>query len=108
MYFNTADNNLYVGGGFNYVAGKKITNYAKYNVSSKTWSSIWPTTYSLIPADEQTVASGSYVSGVGKVRPGYRMYIYNDGTSNVIMYMSTYTFDTLSSNNLNTFAKLTL
>jgi hypothetical protein len=108
MYFNPADNYLYVGGGFNWVAGQKITNYARYNVVSRTWSSIWPSTYSLVPADEQTVASGTYVSGAGKVRPGYRMHIYNNGTSNQTMYMSTYTFDVNSTNNLNTFAKLTL
>ena len=108
MFFNSADNFLYVGGGFNWVAGQKITNYAKYNVVNQTWSSIWPSTYSLVPADEQTVASGTYVSGAGKVRPGYRMHIYNNGTSNQTMYMSTYTFDTSSTNNLNTFARIKL
>ena len=108
MYFNRVDNNLYVGGGFNYVAGQKITNYAKYDVTSSTWSSIWPTKYSLIPADEQTVVSGTYVSGSGKVRPGYRLYIYNNGTPNTTMYMSTYTFDVNSTNNFNTFATIKL
>lgn len=106
MYFNPADNFLYVGGGFNWVAGQKITNYAKYNLSNQTWSSIWPSKYSLVPADEQTIASGGYVSGTGKVRPGYRMHIYNNGVSNQTMYMSTYTFDTSSSVNLNTFARI--
>ena len=108
MYFDPSENMLYVGGGFNYVAGQKITNYAKYDVVSQTWSSIWPSKYSLIPADEQTIVSGAYVSGSQKVRPGFRMHIYNNGTSNQTMYMSSYTFGVDASNNFNTFAKIEL